>query len=320
MEAKALFMVEPGQIEIRTVDVKDPGPTEVQVRIEFCGICAWDQYLFKGVSLTESFPFTFGHEGVGVIEKVGSLVNNLEPGQRVMVASGGSLMAEYANVPGHCATPVLKELERPELWVGEPIVCVMNSMTMFPIMPGDRAVLIGAGYMGNLVIQGLQKMPLSNLTVLELLPERVELARDFGADEVWQVGTPEGDARIEALASGSERIDVIIDCSGSESGFALANRFIQDHSRFNMFGWHRGNRSFDGTPWHLQGLTIYNTAPNINPHFNDLIPRTAAMMAAGVFDQSRLVTHTAHFNDAQPLFEKAIAKEDGYIKGVIDFS
>ena len=79
--------------------------------------------------------------------------------------------------------------------------------------------------------------------------------------------------------------------------------------------------TFDGTLWHMSGLTVYNLSPMSNKHYTDLSDRTADQIARGVYTPAELVTHVVNYRDPhlEDIFRKSITKEDGYLKGVITF-
>ena len=72
-------------IEIREVDLAEPAPGEVRVRMEACGICRSDLSALEGKETVE-FPVVLGHEGAGLIEAVGADVSNVEVGDRVVLS------------------------------------------------------------------------------------------------------------------------------------------------------------------------------------------------------------------------------------------
>ena len=75
MKCDALWVVEPKHLEIHPLEVRDePNPDEVQIDVKACGLCAWDSYLFQGISAPGPMPYTFGHEAVGIVTKVGNKV------------------------------------------------------------------------------------------------------------------------------------------------------------------------------------------------------------------------------------------------------
>ena len=114
--------------------------------------------------------------------------------------------------------------------------------------------------------------------------------------------------------------DVVIEFSASNSGFELANELIRyEAGKLTIGSWHRHEMTFDGTKWHLGGLTVYNLSPMSNRHYTDVMNQTKAMVDKGVYTPQDLVTHVADFRDCQIIFEKSVSKEDGYMKGVITF-
>ncbi len=72
-------------VEVVTVHVPDPGPDEVLIRIEACGVCHTDLHYREG-GISKRFPFLLGHEAAGRIETVGAGVTNVAPGDVVVIA------------------------------------------------------------------------------------------------------------------------------------------------------------------------------------------------------------------------------------------
>src|SRR4051794_33563203 len=84
----ARFDAASGKLEVQEVPVPEPGPNEVLVRVEACGICLSDVHLIEG-TLPGPLPVvTPGHESAGVIAAVGSNVPAWQPGERVVMAGG----------------------------------------------------------------------------------------------------------------------------------------------------------------------------------------------------------------------------------------
>lgn len=89
--------------EIVEIELPDPGPREVLVRIVGVGICHTDLASRDGL-LGASFPSIFGHEGSGVVEKIGSQVTKLEPGDHVVLSpnSDGTCRHCQRGFPMYC--------------------------------------------------------------------------------------------------------------------------------------------------------------------------------------------------------------------------
>ena len=320
MKSEAIWVVAPNKIEIRPVEVPEPGYNEVQIETKACGVCAWDSYLYQGISAPGPIPYVIGHEAAGIVHKVGGGVKNVKPGDKVFCASGSNdMMSQYFNVGCDCVAKIPDDTTDFAPWVAEPTVCVVNLLDRTHIRPGDKVVLVGAGYMGLLTLQGLLASPAGEIHVLEIREDRLEMARAYHPTYCVNPESEEGKAHVEKLIADGGA-DVVIDFGATDSAFVLADRLIlHDAGKLVLGSWHRHEETFDGTHWHMSGVTVYNLSPNSNPHFRELIPRTAALIRRGVYDPGSLVTHVADYHDAEPVFIKSITKEDGYMKGVITF-
>src|SRR5256884_8856266 len=72
-------------VSVETILVPDPGPGEVLVRVQACGVCHTDLHYREG-AITNDFPFLLGHEACGIVEQVGPNVTNVAPGDFVILA------------------------------------------------------------------------------------------------------------------------------------------------------------------------------------------------------------------------------------------
>lgn len=326
MKCDALWVAEPNRLEIRPLEVRDdPFPDEVQIDVKACGLCAWDSYLFQGISGPGPTPYTFGHEAVGVITKVGSLVENFKVGDKVAVCNSGKESKQMAKVVNNAAGGITKLPDDTTDYarsVLEPVNCVVNLLYKLNIAPGDHVVLVGAGYMGLLTLQGLMRgSAAGRVTVFETRPERRELAKALQPQCVLDPESEEGQAKVKEIYD-EGGADVVIEFSASDSGFALANKVIGHRgAKFAIGSWHRHNMAFDGTKWHMSGITVYNLSPMSNKHYLDISDRTGQLIAQGVYDPASLVSHIVNYKDPdiEEVFRKSITKEDGYMKAVISF-
>jgi len=82
-------------VEVRSIEIPEPGPREVLVRMEACGICHSDIFV-AGLAKLPRVPLTLGHEGIGRIEACGSECGDLRPGDRVGITFLGSVCGECA--------------------------------------------------------------------------------------------------------------------------------------------------------------------------------------------------------------------------------
>src|SRR4051812_32736746 len=87
---QAAVLAAPGRMEIAEVDLPDPGPGEVRLALEGCGVCGSNLEPWEGQpwSTYPGEPGALGHEGWGVIDRVGEGVDGLRVGDRVAALSG----------------------------------------------------------------------------------------------------------------------------------------------------------------------------------------------------------------------------------------
>lgn len=108
-EVRAVVAVKKGApVEVQTIVVPDPGPGEVLVNVQACGVCHTDLHYRQG-AITDDFPFLLGHEAAGTIEAVGDGVTDLVPGDYVVLAwrAPAEPVAPVAvAAPGTASTPV----------------------------------------------------------------------------------------------------------------------------------------------------------------------------------------------------------------------
>ena len=72
-------------VSLETILVPDPGPGEALIRVQACGVCHTDLHYREG-AIGDEFPYFLGHEAAGVVEKVGDDVDNVAPGDFVIIA------------------------------------------------------------------------------------------------------------------------------------------------------------------------------------------------------------------------------------------
>ena len=74
-----------GAVKIQSILVPDPGPGEALIRVKACGVCHTDLHYREG-AINDEFPFLLGHEASGTVESVGAGVDNVSPGDFVIIA------------------------------------------------------------------------------------------------------------------------------------------------------------------------------------------------------------------------------------------
>ena len=244
-------MTAPGVIEIREVPVPEIGADQALIRIEKVGICGSDVHVYHGQHPFTKYPVTQGHEVSGVVDKVGSNVRDLRPGQKVTIEPqvvcgqchpcrhGKYNLCEQLRVmgfqaPGTAAhffavdaakvTPLPDSFSLEDGAMIEPLAVAVHAVKQAGDVKGKDVVVIGAGPIGNLVAQTAKGMGARKVMITDVSDFRLDIARECGIEECVNT-TKEafGDAMVRVF--GPDKADLIYDCAGNNTtmGEAIAH-------------------------------------------------------------------------------------------------
>ena len=327
MKSKSLWYTGPKEIEVREIELPEPGPGEALVEVSVCGICTWDLFIYSGGFQDQRpYPFYFGHEGIGRIVRCGDGVD-LEDGQRVALREsrkvgnqGGGHMAELSLQVASSLVPLPENDVADEHMMVEPTACCVNAIDISPIHPGERVALVGCGYMGGILLQLLAASPAREVVVFERRDEALAAVTPLTAqaprDLVRTIDTRK-DPGDGGWLGAEGAFDTVIEATGVEPGFRLADSLVQRGGRFVIFSWQHHPFAFDFGGWHQRGLTVHNSSPAESWNMTRCFTQARDLLHAGRVDQRPLVTHVGRPEEARQLYEHGLAKTDGYVKGVI---
>ncbi|HYX84393.1 MAG TPA: alcohol dehydrogenase catalytic domain-containing protein, partial [Gaiellales bacterium] len=147
---KTAVLEAPRRFELVDADVPAIAPDEVLVRVAACGVCTSELDMWEGRTERE-FPILPGHEVSGIVAEVGAEVGAPRPGDRVAVWVTERGFSEYVAVKAAYCLPAG---DVPlELALAEPLACAVNAVDLAGIRLGDDVLVVGAGFMGSLVLR-----------------------------------------------------------------------------------------------------------------------------------------------------------------------
>ncbi|REK54319.1 MAG: alcohol dehydrogenase [Thermobacillus sp.] len=252
---KALVIEKPNHAVIKEVPYPEPGPGELTVKVERVGICGTDFHIFAGTFLSP-YPLIPGHEFSGVVDKVGEGVEGFVPGDRVTAdptllcgeceycltrrgnqcLKWGALgdttdgaMAEYVKLPARNAVKIPDTMSFAEAAFVEPVACVVHGMNRLDLKMGDRVILFGAGAMGLQLVQAIAAAGASELVVVDVSPNKLQLALGLGATR----GVLSGELKPEDFPRG---FDAVVDATGVPAVIERALGFLGPAGKFLQFG------------------------------------------------------------------------------------
>ena len=236
------LMTAPKEITFREVDIPEPGPDQVLVKIKRIGVCGSDIHVFHGMHPYTKYPVTQGHEVSGKIVKLGQYVSNIQVGQRVTIEpqvfcgrchpclhgkynlcenlkvmgfQTVGTASEYFAVDASKITPLPEGMSYNEGAMIEPLAVTVHAGKRFADMKGAKVAVLGAGPIGILLSQAVKALGAAEVMITDISEKRLELAKSVGAD--YAINTAKEDFG-EALVAcfGPDKADVIYDCAGND--------------------------------------------------------------------------------------------------------
>jgi len=240
-------------VTVETIEVPDPGPDEVLVSVQACGVCHTDLHYREG-AINDEFPFLLGHEASGIVEEVGDGVTDVAPGDFVILnwravcgqcrscrrgrpwycfathnatqkmtldgvelspALGIGAFAEKTLVHAGQATKV-DPAARPEVagLVGCGVMAGLGAaMNTGNVGRGDSVAVFGCGGVGDAAIAGSSLAGAHTIIAVDLDDRKLAIAREFGATHTVNSSTEDPVEAIRSLTGGNG-VDVAIEAVG----------------------------------------------------------------------------------------------------------
>jgi L-iditol 2-dehydrogenase len=309
-------LIEPERFEIRDEPEPAIGPKDVLVQVAACGVCASELDMYRGLVGHATYPWYPGHEVSGVVQVVGDAVETLSPGDPVAVWVTTRGFAELVAAPAaHCFpagdVPI-------ELALGEPLACAVNAVELAAPTLGDDVVIIGAGFMGNLVHQLVRHRGPSGVIVADTRDEALKLAEALGATRTVNVTEASLPDVVEELTEGVGA-DTTFEVTGVQAGLDLLERVTRMSGTVVIAGYHQGTpRQLNLGNWNWMAYRI------VNAHVRDVgtILRGMAiamrLLTSGRVSMQGLVTHRLPLDEIDAAFRTAIERPSCYMKATVE--
>lgn len=331
---KAAVLHAPADLRVEEVPVPDgPGPDEVLVKVAACGICGSDigRVMVTG---TYSFPTIPGHEFAGTVERVGSGVGHLAPGDKVAVAPlmpcfkcescarglyslcddydflgsrTDGAFAQYLKAP---ARNVLKVPEGVSLEVAatiEPAAIILHGIHKVDLSLGDAVVVVGCGALGYFALAFAKLSGAQPLIAVDVDEEKLDLARKVGADVCINPQKQDALAAIQA-ATGGRGVALALEAAGNDPGRDLAIRACAKQGKVVLYGTAYGDVTFSRAAFdkvvreEVEVIGSWNSysVPFPGKEWFDIM----GLLQAGRLEVEPLISHRATLDEAPEIFRR----------------
>jgi threonine dehydrogenase-like Zn-dependent dehydrogenase len=314
---RAAVISAPREVRLAEVRRPDPGPGEVRVRLEGCGVCAsnlapWEGQPWFSYPMEPGSP---GHEGWGRVEGVGSGVSALREGDRVALLSSRAY-AEFDVAPADSVVPLPPFLDA-QPFPGEALGCAMNVVRRSDIAAGQTVAVIGIGFLGALVTR-LAARAGARVIAISRRPYALEVARAFGAAEAVAMDDHQRILQEVGDLTGGRLCDRVVEAVGQQWPLDLAGELTAVRGRLVIAGYHQdGPRQVNMQLWNWRGLDV------VNAHERDLAVSREGVRAAvdaigeGWLDPRPLYTHRFPLERLGEAMQAVASRPAGFLKALV---
>ena len=308
---RAARFIEPRHIEIQTAPRPQPGPAEVRIQVEGCGVCGSNLAAWRGLPWLHypMAPGEPGHEAWGRIDEIGSEVRHARAGERYAFLSACAF-AEYAIAD---AASLVALPPGTDIFPGEALGCALNIHRRCEIRAGDTVALIGVGFIGALLVR-LAARAGARVIALSRREFSLQVARRLGAVETFSSQTSEAIAHVMELTEG-KGCERVIEAAGTQPSLDLASALVSTGGRLIIAGYHQdGPRQINLQSWNWRGIDVINAHERDPERYVSGMRAAAAQIASGALDPSSLYTHGFSLDQCAEAFEILETRPAGFVK------
>lgn len=337
---KAMRVVGPGKL----VCDEDPVPelrdgTDVLIKVKAAGICGSDIAIYRGTNPVATYPRVIGHEFAGEVTQVGKDCTRIRVGDHVTVnpvmscghcrvcrKGRGNVCAnlkvigvhedggyrEYVSVPEQNCFTVGKDMPWEKAALVEPYSVAAQVADRGGVSADDTVLILGAGQIALTVLQ-VCKLLGARVIITDLVEERLQRAKDFGADET--VNTAKADVREKVLAL-TEGIgaDIAVDAACVGATLKQAVECVRSAGVVVTMGF--ADRQVPTTELQITKNELDIRGSRLN---NNKFPQVIEWMETGRLDPTRVITDRFPFTELLKGIEKVKQDPEHTMKVILTF-
>jgi L-iditol 2-dehydrogenase len=321
----------------------DPGPGEVQVRIEAVGICGSDLHSYAEGAVGDTpchYPMVLGHEPAGTVLRVGSGVTGWVAGDRaafepaiycyhcefcgtghhnvcanlrfMSMPGDPGFFRDYANIPAHNLIAIPPGMSARDATIIEPLAVVLHSMQFVALRPSETAAVFGAGPIGLMTVICLKLAGAGRVWAIEPVAARRELALQAGADAALDPAAIDPSREI-LHDTGGRGVDVAIDCAAIGGSMNHCLRATRNAGRVVVTGIPIEKEvPLEFSPMRRKELAIYSVRRS-----NHESGAARDLLAGNLSRFAAMITHTRPLDRIAEAFQQVEQRADGVGKLVI---
>jgi L-iditol 2-dehydrogenase len=339
---KALLLSEYRRLELAELAAPEPGPGEVLIRVEACGICGSDVHGYDGSSGRRIPPIVMGHEAAGTVARLGEDVSGWAIGDRVTVDSTiycgecapclrgqinlcdrrevlgvscgeyrrDGAFAEFVAVPARIMHRLPENLSFSEAALLEAVAVALHAVALAPIATGSTALVVGAGTIGLLLQQALRVAGCERVFVADVDATRLKLSQELGATEILSA-TEDLQKQVAELTNGLG-VDLAVEAVGKTETIRTAIDCTRKGGDVVLVGNISPEITLPLQKVVSRQLRLLGSCASAGEY-----PAAIAHLASGAIRVKPMITAVAPLEEGPRWFERLYAREANLMKVVL---
>jgi L-iditol 2-dehydrogenase len=329
-------------MDLQVEDVPKPGveADEVLIRVRACGICGSDVHGMDGSTGRRIPPIVMGHEAAGEIAEVGAGVSAWKAGDRVTFDSTiycgicwhckrgevnlcenrrvvgvscqdyrqNGAFAQFIAVPARILYRLPEGVSYEQAALVEAVSVAAHAVGRSPVKPGCTAMVVGSGMIGLLVIQILKARGCAQIIAVDPDPERLALARKFGATTTLDSASADVAGTARKLASGMG-VDVAFEAVGLSATVKTALDSTRKGGSVVLVGNLSPTVDLPLQSVVTREITLLGTCASAGEY-----PECMRMIADGTVDVGAFLSAVAPLEEGASWFNRLHSREKGLMK------
>ncbi len=333
--------------QMEMFDVPNPeivNDTDVLIRMTTVGVCGSDVHYYvsgKIGSQVVEYPFTVGHEGAGVIEKVGNAVFKLKPGDRIAIdpamscgecdqCLGGrphtcrklrflgcpkqaeGCLSEYIVMPEKSCFLLPDTLSLDEGALSEPLTIGVYAVKLSQMKPGMTIGILGSGPIGLSVLTAASIMTPSKVFMTDKLDYRLDFAKRFGA--IWTGNPTKINVVSEIKKAEPLLLDMIFECCGQQDAIDQSFQLLKPGGKLMIIGIPETSKyTFPIDDMRRNEICIQNVRRQ-----NESLDDCLQLLESKKVDVGFWATHRFKLSETKKAFDLVADYQDGVVKAMIE--
>ncbi len=296
-------LVRPREFKCETRTISKVPKGKILIRNKACGVCQGTEiWPWKGQDCDTGenikFPYLMGHQNTGIVEIVGEGVEGIKVGERVF---GGGGYRRFSLADPFSCIKIPNEVSYETATQIIEIGGMLKDIGSAEIKSDDKVVIIGAGPMGILALQRVNLDYPDQIIVTDLLKERLQYAKRFGADYVIDASEQNQIEEVIELTQGGAT--VVIEATVSIGCMKIAVEMLRKEGRLVVFGTHPEPINLKPAFFKEKSCRVLFTFPQGKEEWHYYSVKAMKLIDRGIIRVEPLITHRVRIEEIQQAFE-----------------